>query len=112
MKQIYLVCFDIENDRIRRKVGNALLVYGQRVQYSVFEICVTRPSQLESLKAELKNLLAETEHEKDKDKESDKQKAETSGDDLRFYQLNNVTLANSCTIDEEPVGVFPSATIL
>lgn len=97
MKHIYLVCFDIENDRVRRKVGEELLAYGQRVQYSVFEIALARTSQLTQLKARLNKLFAE---------------ADNPSDDLRFYNLNAVTLANSSTLDNQPVGLFPSATVL
>ncbi len=37
---VYLVCFDISDDRARHKVGKLLLHYGSRVQESVFEIMV------------------------------------------------------------------------
>lgn len=97
MKQIYLVCFDIEDDKIRRKIGDKLLAYGHRVQYSVFEIAITQDSQLKQLKAQLNALL---------------EQADTISNDLRFYNLNTTTLARSFTLNEQPIGVFPSATIL
>ncbi len=33
-----IVAYDIEIDRVRNKIAKMLLKYGQRVQYSVFEI--------------------------------------------------------------------------
>lgn len=64
----YLVCFDISDDKKRRRVGILLEQYGQRVQGSVFEIAVESPAQLERLKKRLSRYL-ELE------------------DDLRFYHL-------------------------
>lgn len=34
---LYLICYDISDDRRRTKVANLLLAYGWRVQRSVFE---------------------------------------------------------------------------
>lgn len=97
MQLIYLVCFDIENDRIRRRIGNALLAYGQRVQYSVFELGFKNERQLIELKQQLAEIM---------------QDSKTSSDDIRFYYLNRTTLARSATLEDEPVGQFPSAIIL
>ncbi|WP_036566871.1 CRISPR-associated endonuclease Cas2 [Oceanospirillum beijerinckii] len=97
MPLTYLVCFDIENDKIRRKLGNALLACGRRVQYSVFEIRVLTDSQLAELKSKLTEIM---------------EASENPDDDIRFYYLNSTTLARSSTLENEPVGHFPSATIL
>ena len=35
---MYLVVYDIENDRLRTKFANFLKRYGRRVQFSVFQI--------------------------------------------------------------------------
>lgn len=72
MSLTYLVCFDIENDKARRKVGNLLLAYGDRVQYSVFEIALTNQSQLTELKYRLSKILHQHPN---------------PDDDLRFYYL-------------------------
>lgn len=39
----WLVCYDVADDRRRRRVERALLGLGQRVQYSVFECLLTYP---------------------------------------------------------------------
>ncbi|WP_432464451.1 CRISPR-associated endonuclease Cas2 [Agarivorans sp. QJM3NY_33] len=97
MKLTYLVCFDIEDNRTRRRLGNELLVYGQRVQRSVFEVAFSGEVQLKQLKTQLQKILADSEGEED---------------DLRFYYINATTLARSATITGQAVGVFPSATVL
>ncbi len=103
MALTYLVCFDIEDDKIRRKVGTALLAYGNRVQYSVFEIQVRTDSVLRKLKAELTEIIQRYGSDHDEISESV---------DIRFYYLNSVTLARSSTLNDAPIGLFPSATIL
>ena len=99
----YLVCFDIDDDKIRRKVGTTLLAYGNRVQYSVFEIQVRTDSMLRQLKTELTDIISRYTCDKDDVNESI---------DIRFYYLNKVTLARSSTLNDEAIGLFPSATIL
>lgn len=56
MKQFILISYDISNDRNRLKVMKALEDYGRRVQYSVFECCLTSP-QLQKLKLRLQPLV-------------------------------------------------------
>ena len=34
---MYIVSYDITNNKLRKKVSDVLMNYGQRVQYSVFE---------------------------------------------------------------------------
>jgi CRISPR-associated protein Cas2 len=37
MERLYLICYDISDDRIRKKVADKLIYYGlERLQYSVF----------------------------------------------------------------------------
>ncbi|ELR63894.1 CRISPR-associated protein Cas2 [Photobacterium marinum] len=96
MALIYVVCFDIEDDKLRRQVGDELLGYGERVQYSVFEIKLSNSSTLKKLKAELKALAEHYE----------------GSVDIRFYYLNEITLEKSTTLDNKPVARFPSAIIL
>lgn len=43
----YLVSYDIPDDRRRTKVASLLQDYGQRVQYSVFEVWLTQAMQRE-----------------------------------------------------------------
>lgn len=35
---IYLVCFDVSDDKVRNLLVKVLLKYGRRVQYSIFEL--------------------------------------------------------------------------
>ncbi len=41
MSELWVVSYDISDDKIRRKVANSLKNYGQRVQYSIFECHLT-----------------------------------------------------------------------
>jgi len=66
----YLVCYDIENNKNRKKLSDLLEGYGYRVNYSVFEC--------ELNKTKLKKLINEIEEKKYLDK---------SIDSLRFYHL-------------------------
>lgn len=52
MSQLFLIAFDVSDDKRLRQVANTLLNYGQRVQYSVFE-CHIENNQLQDLHAEL-----------------------------------------------------------
>lgn len=47
---VYLICYDIESDRIRQRIGNKLIDWGlERIQYSVFigEWSETRKKQFD-----------------------------------------------------------------
>jgi CRISPR-associated protein Cas2 len=48
----YLVCYDIENDKKRTRLVKILEKYGERVQFSVFEIQLP-PSLLKTLRKKL-----------------------------------------------------------
>lgn len=37
MKRLWMITYDIEDDRVRRRVHDLLKNHGERVQYSVFE---------------------------------------------------------------------------
>ena len=43
---VYVVCYDVSDDRKRDQIAQILLSDGQRVQYSVFEIALRSPAQL------------------------------------------------------------------
>jgi CRISPR-associated protein Cas2 len=49
MSRFWMVAYDIEDDRIRRKVHHTLKNYGTPVQYSVFE-CRLNQSRLNELR--------------------------------------------------------------
>lgn len=66
----YLIAYDIENNKNRKKISDLLECYGYRVNYSVFEC--------ELNKTKLKKLLNEIEEKKYIDKKYDS---------LRFYHI-------------------------
>lgn len=70
---MWIVCYDIPNDKRRTKVMKLLEGFGRRAQYSVFEcdIDLTKADQLEN---RLRALIDEEE------------------DDVRFYPLNKADL--------------------
>ena len=57
---MYIISYDIENDRIRRKIAKVLENYGKRVQYSVFE-CNLTSNHFEKLYAKISVLMQEEE---------------------------------------------------
>ena len=52
MKTLYVISYDIVNDKKRSKIAKLLEGYGRRVQYSVFE-CVLSKSDFAKLYAKL-----------------------------------------------------------
>jgi len=71
----YVVCFDIVNDKKRKKIGEYLEEFGIRVQRSVFEIEIS--------KVKLKNLLKILSEIIEKE------------DSIRFYQMQSDTINRS-----------------
>lgn len=55
----YLVSYDIPDDRRRTKVASLLQDYGQRVQFSVFEVWLTQAMQRDLLTRLEKLILTE-----------------------------------------------------
>ncbi len=93
MRRFYLICFDITNDKIRRKVVKALLAKGIRVQKSVFEAILT-DNQYIKLKDKLDSLI------------------DYSTDSIRYYLLckncsENIDISGigSFTYDEDVIVV-------
>lgn len=56
----YLISYDIPDNKRRTKVANALEDYGQRVQYSVFEVWLD-PNTKRKLTQRLKRVINEEE---------------------------------------------------
>ena len=64
----YLVTYDIQNDKRRKKISDELEAFGSRVNYSVFE-CELNKTKLKKLKQKLEELIDKKE------------------DSLRFYHI-------------------------
>lgn len=90
---VFVACFDVTDDRARRRIGDRLEHFGTRVQKSVFEISVRSSAELDALREELQAELDD-------------------GDDLRFYALCANCRRNSQHADGERVALFPAAIIL
>ena len=56
---VYVVCYDMSDDGIREQVATVLLGYGNRVQYSVFEVVIHSPSELQELCSQLQAVADE-----------------------------------------------------
>lgn len=89
----YLACFDISDDKIRYRAARCLSAYGVRVQRSVFEISVETPTELETIKNQLINLLEPE-------------------DDLRFYAICLNCRRKSHKHDGERIAIYPSVVII
>lgn len=89
---LYLITYDISDDKRRKKVSDLLEGYGVRVQYSVFE-CVLMKSKYDELRKRLKKRVKE-------------------GDSVRFYPLSAHTLSQVEVWGEPPVLQPPSSTII
>ena len=73
MEMIYLIAYDIADDRRRESVAAALAAYGARVQFSVFECELADAATVERLKTRLLELI------------------DLHEDQVRLYQLSNRT---------------------
>lgn len=90
---IYLACFDITDDKSRNKIGKMLGSYGDRVQYSVFEISIEHPQALDQLRQEMEPLLE-------------------PGDSLRFYHLCQSCREKSHDEQGYRIATFPAAIVV
>ena len=85
---IYLVCYDIEDDRERNRVAKTLLRHGRRVQYSVFELHRMAPAARKALAAELAESVSDP-----------------AG--IRFYRLTLDGIQDSSDAGGSPLGKRP-----
>jgi len=65
----YLVAYDISDDQRRTKVAKILEDFGDRVQYSVFEMILERSEQLTEMRSRLEKVI------------------DSEGDSVRIYFL-------------------------
>lgn len=89
----YLVCFDISDTNTRRKVGNLLLRYGDRVQESVFEIVLRNDAQMTELKSRLLKIA-------------------TDEPVIHFYAICSACRTQCQRLDDSPLMNLPSAIII
>lgn len=90
---IYLVCFDITEDKSRNKIGLILGRYGDRVQLSTFEISLKNTVALKQLLKEIKPLVE-------------------LGDSLRFYHLCQNCREKSHDHSGQSIASFPAAIVI
>ncbi len=90
---LYLVCFDISDDRIRHRVGKYLGAFGNRVQKSVFEVELDDSQALFYVRDKLAAWLE-------------------SGDDLRFYPLCQSCCAGAVSANRSAIAKLPSLVVV
>lgn len=56
---LWLICYDIQDDRTRQRAAQSLLRYGERVQRSVYE-CHLNTRELDALQRELESIIDRT----------------------------------------------------
>jgi len=80
-----LIAYDISNNKRRTKVSDFLSGYGSRVNYSVFEVIISKPK--------FKILISKVEEMTKKE------------DNIRFYILDKEALKKSFVLNDKK-GVF------
>lgn len=91
---LYLVCYDVSDDKRRNRIAKILLGYGDRVQYSVFEVMLKSKTQFKALCAELQPIV---------DEEDDA--------DVRLYPLCG-NCGHAVSLKGEPIADLPAVIIL
>jgi CRISPR-associated protein Cas2 len=90
---LYLVCFDISDNKTRNRVGKYLGAFGNRVQESVFEVEFNNAKALLYVQDKLGGWLAE-------------------GDDLRFYCLCQNCRLKSHNAKKQRIAKLPSLVVI
>ncbi len=90
---LYLVCFDISDNKTRNRVGKYLSAFGSRVQESVFEVELADANALAHVQDKLGSWLAD-------------------GDDLRFYCLCRNCRLKSYDAKHQRIATLPSLVII
>jgi len=85
---VYLICFDVSDDRARYRVAKALKGYGQRVQKSVFECPNLSENRLLLLQKKMESLI------------------DHGSDSVRYYRLCKICVAE---VEWTGVGEAPNA---
>jgi len=90
---IYVVCYDVSDDRVRNRIAKVLLKYGNRVQYSVFEVMLRSRSELNILIEKLR-------------------KVADDNTDIRLYRLCENCRQVSHDLDGERIAKMPAVIII
>ena len=90
---LYLVCFDISDNKTRTRVGHYLGAFGNRVQESVFEVELADARALRYVQDKLAAWLE-------------------SEDDLRFYQLCQNCRQKSANARHQRIAKLPSLVVV
>lgn len=93
----YLICFDIQDDKVRARLSRLLEKVGQRVQGSVFECSFKTPDRKAALELKIKQIL---------------KKSPLEERNVRFYNLNKDTIKMSHDIHGNPIAQLPAFVIL
>lgn len=81
------------HNKIRRKVVKALLQYGDRVQYSVFELAFKRINDMQKMLVKMEKWLEPS-------------------DEIRFYRLCEQCKKTSKAIPSTKMGHWPAAILI
>jgi len=90
---VYAVCYDISDDKQREQVAEILLSYGNRVQFSVYEISVRSKAELQALCAKLQAVAPEEGR-------------------FRLYRLCEHCRRDSQDLSGQPIVEMPAVIIL
>ena len=90
---VYVVCYDISDDKVRERIAKVLLKYGNRVQYSVFEVMLKSQSELNILLYKLRKVADEN-------------------TDIRLYRLCENCRESSCDLNGERIARMPAVVIV
>ena len=90
---LYVVIYDVSDDKRRKRVFNLLEGYGRRVQFSAFE-CLLNDRKFEELRVRLAKVV------------------KMSDDSVRFYPISRHTLGQVVIWGETPLSQPPSSVIV
>ena len=90
---LYIITYDIPDDRRRKKVSDLLEGYGQRAQYSVFE-CILSEKKYSELQRRLKK------------------RVKIEEDSIRFYPISKHTLGSVDTWGGIPLVTIQGSVIV
>ncbi|MDM8562041.1 CRISPR-associated endonuclease Cas2 [Candidatus Marithioploca araucensis] len=90
---IYVVCYDVNDDRVHNQIAQVLLKYGNQVQFSVFEVMLRSQDELKVLLEKLRKVADEQTN-------------------IRLYRLCENCRKMSCNLDQEEIAKMPAVIII